>query len=261
MMLSVQDLTVHYGSTLAISHVDLAIDPGRIVAIVGESGSGKSTLIRSVMGLLPSYGRISSGKIILNGRDISTIDAREWRAIRGSQVAMIFQDTSASLNPIRRIGSQLCEYIRQHRDISSTQAWKLASDMLASLGLPDPDDLMRRYPFQLSGGMSQRVGIAMAMMLEPQLLLADEPTSALDTTTQAQIVEEMMRLRDQSKTAIVMVTHNMALACYMADEIMVMQKGKVVDRGDRIAIMNNSAHPYTKNLLASMPTMYGERYV
>ncbi len=176
-------------------------------------------------------------------------------------MSMIFQDCGGTLNPIRRIGSQFVEYIRIHTDISKQEAWDKARSMLEKMRLPDSENIMKSYPHQLSGGMRQRVGIAIAMTFNPELLLADEPTSALDVTTQAQIVREMMELRDRFGTGIIIVTHNLGVAAYMADQLIVMQHGKVVDRGTRDEVMDHPTSEYTRNLLQSVPELEGRRFV
>lgn len=262
-MLDIQDISVTYGksTTPTIEHFSLHMDQGDIVSIVGESGSGKTTVIRAVLGLLPGGGRVSEGDILFEGRSLLSYSTKEWLALRGSEISMIFQDSGAMINPIRKIGGQYVDYIRRHSKVSRAEAWKMACDMLERMRLPDADNVMRSYPFQLSGGMRQRVGIAMAMTFRPKLLLADEPTSALDVTTQAQIVRQMMELRDEYGTSIIIVTHNIGVAAYMGDQIIVMQHGKVVDAGDREKILRNPDDPYTKKLMNSVPTLEGLRYV
>lgn len=176
-------------------------------------------------------------------------------------MSMIFQDCGGTLNPIRKIGSQYIEYICTHTKISKDEAWKKAVDMLIKMRLPDGENIMKSYPHQLSGGMRQRVGIAMAMTFNPELLLADEPTSALDVTTQAQIVRQMMELRDEYQTGIIIVTHNLGVAAYMADQLIVMQNGVIVNGGTRDEVMDHPTNEYTKRLLAAVPEMGGERFV
>lgn len=185
----------------------------------------------------------------------------EWRKLRGTEMSMIFQDSGAMINPVRRIGAQYVEYIRAHENISKKDAFDKGVEMLERMRLPSGDNIMRSYPFQLSGGMRQRVGIAMAMTFQPKLLLGDEPTSALDVTTQAQIVRQMMELREKYNTSIIVVTHNIGVAAYMADKIIVMKDGRIVDSGDRDKILNDPSCEYTKNLLASVPAMGGYRFV
>ncbi len=262
-LLKVKNLSITYNKDPEPSVRDFSMDvaPGEIVSIVGESGSGKTSVIRAVQGCLPGAGRITSGEILFEGRPLLNISAEEWRCLRGTELSMIFQDAGAMLNPIRRIGGQYVEYIRTHKDISETEAFHIAVATLKKMSLPDAERIMKSFPFQLSGGMRQRVGIAMAMTFGPKLLLADEPTSALDTTTQSQIVSQMMLLRETENTAVILVTHNLGVAAHMSDQILVMRQGRVVDRGDRETILTSPSDNYTKKLLASVPTIGGRRFV
>ena len=260
-MLKIDNITVQYGNNKpTIEDFSLEISSGEIVAIVGESGSGKTTVIRSVLGLLPGQGKVTKGDIVFEGDSLLNYTQKQWNQCRGTKMSMIFQDCGAMINPNRRIGSQFVEYIRVHEDMPKDKAKEKAIDMLNRMRLPQAKDIMRKYPFQLSGGQRQRVGIAMAMTFQPKLLIADEPTSALDVTTQSQIVKEMMELRDKYDTSIMIVTHNLAVAVYMADKIIVMKDGEVVDRGTRDEILNNPTSDYTKRLLASVPTWREERH-
>ena len=260
-MLKIDNITVQYGNNKpTIEDFSLEISSGEIVAIVGESGSGKTTVIRSVLGLLPGQGKVTKGDIVFEGDSLLNYTQKQWNQCRGTKMSMIFQDCGAMINPNRRIGSQFVEYIRVHEDMPKDKAKDKAIDMLNRMRLPQAKDIMRKYPFQLSGGQRQRVGIAMAMTFQPKLLIADEPTSALDVTTQSQIVKEMMELRDKYDTSIMIVTHNLAVAVYMADKIIVMKDGEVVDRGTRDEILNNTTSDYTKRLLASVPTWREERH-
>lgn len=263
MLLSVKDVSITYGAspTPTVEGVSFDMDEGDIVSIVGESGSGKSTVIRAILGCLPGEGYVSDGDIVFEGRSLLEYTNDEWLDLRGTEISMIFQDSGAMINPIRRIGAQYVEYIRAHTDLSKKEAHDKGVEMLERMRLPDGDNIMHSYPFQLSGGMRQRVGIAMAMTFQPKLLLADEPTSALDVTTQAQIVRQMMELRDEYGTSIIIVTHNIGVAAYMADKLIVMKSGHVVDSGDRDQILNHPTSDYTRNLLASVPSMEGERFV
>lgn len=261
-MLEIKDLAVQYGNQApTIEHFNLSMKKGEIISVVGESGSGKTTVIRAVLGALSGAGRVTSGDILYHGESLLKNSKSDWRKIRGSKMSMIFQDCGGTLNPIRKIGSQYVEYIRTHQSMTKKEAWDKAVSMLTKMRLPDAENIMNSYPYQLSGGMRQRVGIAMAMTFNPELLLADEPTSALDVTTQAQIVRQMMELRDQFGTSIIIVTHNLGVAAYMADQLIVMQNGVVVDKGTRDEIMNHPSSDYTKKLLASVPEMGGERFV
>ena len=260
-MLKIDNITVQYGNNKpTIEDFNLEISSGEIVAIVGESGSGKTTVIRSVLGLLPGQGKVTKGDIVFEGDSLLNYTQKQWNQCRGTKMSMIFQDCGAMINPNRRIGSQFVEYIRVHEDMPKDKAKEKAIDMLNRMRLPQAKDIMRKYPFQLSGGQRQRVGIAMAMTFQPKLLIADEPTSALDVTTQSQIVKEMMELRDKYDTSIMIVTHNLAVAVYMADKIIVMKDGEVVDRGTRDEILNNTTSDYTKRLLASVPTWREEQH-
>lgn len=261
-MLDIQDLTVQYGSQApTMEHLTLSMKKGEIISIVGESGSGKTTVIRAILGALPETGRITSGDIRFYGKSLLSQTKEEWRKLRGVRMSMVFQDCGSTLNPIKKIGSQFVEYIRVHVSCTKQEAWNRAKQMLEKMCLPDSETIMHRYPHQLSGGQRQRVGIAMAMTFQPELLLADEPTSALDVTTQAQIVREMMHLRDTFGTGIIIVTHNLGLAAYMADRLLVMQDGKVVDQGTRDEVIRNPTSEYTKKLLAAVPELEGKRYV
>ena len=260
-MLKIDNITVQYGNNKpTIEDFSLEISSGEIVAIVGESGSGKTTVIRSVLGLLPGQGKVTKGDIVFEGDSLLNYTQKQWNQCRGTKMSMIFQDCGAMINPNRRIGSQFVEYIRVHEDMPKDKAKDKAIDMLNRMRLPQAKDIMRKYPFQLSGGQRQRVGIAMAMTFQPKLLIADEPTSALDVTTQSQIVKEMMELRDKYDTSIMIVTHNLAVAVYMADKIIVMKDGEVVDRGTRDEILNNTTSDYTKRLLVSVPTWREEQH-
>ena len=265
-LLDVQDLHVsfdtHAGEVRAVRGVSFWLDAGETLSIVGESGCGKSVTIQTIMKLLPSPpSQIKSGAITYQGTDITHLSDKAMESYRGKEFSMIFQDCGGTLNPIRKIGSQYVEYICTHTDVSKAEAWKKGCSMLQKMRLPDAENIMKSYPHQLSGGMRQRVGIAMAMTFNPELLLADEPTSALDVTTQAQIVRQMMELRDDFGTGIIIVTHNIGVAAYMADQLVVMQHGKVVDQGTRDEVMNHPTSDYTKKLLAAVPEMEGQRYV
>ena len=260
-MLKINDITVQYeNNNPTIEGFNLEVGQGEIVAIVGESGSGKTTVIRSVLGLLPGNGKVTKGDIIFEDDSLLNYTEKQWNEIRGTKMSMIFQDCGSMINPNRRIGSQFIEYILVHKKMPKDEAKKKAIEMLDKMRLPQAEQIMKKYPFQLSGGQRQRVGIAMAMTFQPKLLIADEPTSALDVTTQSQIVREMIDLRDKYNTSIMIVTHNLAVAAYMADKIIVMKDGVVVDRGTREDILKNPNSDYTKRLLASVPTWREEQY-
>lgn len=261
-MLEINDITISYGEKVAVSDFSLKLNKGQIVSIVGESGSGKTTVIRSLIGLLPSSAVIKKGQILFEGKSILDTKTKDFSSLRGKEICMIFQDCGSTLNPIKKIGSQFVEYIRVHdKSISKKEAEKMSIDMLRNVMMSNPESIMKKYSFQLSGGMRQRVGIAMAMVFNPKLLLADEPTSALDATIQSQIVRQMIELNRTFKTAIIQVTHNIGVAAYMSDKIIVMKDGKIVEQGDKSQIINHPVSGYTKSLLASIPTINGESYV
>jgi peptide/nickel transport system ATP-binding protein len=261
-LLEIKNVTISYGSREVVKDFSLTLEKGQVCSIVGESGSGKTTVIRAVLGLLPGGGKVTKGDILFEGVSLLGKNKEEWRKLRGSEISMIFQDSGAMMNPTRKIGSSYVEYIKEHeKGVSSTAAWDKAVKMLERMRLPSGDNIMRSYPFQLSGGMRQRVGIAMGMTYEPKLLLADEPTSALDVTTQAQIIRQFMDLRDEYGTNIIIVTHNLGVAAYMADYLVVMKDGCIVDQGDRDYILHGTSNAYTKLLLDAVPSLGGVRYV
>lgn len=252
-MLTIHNLSVSFGDQEVLHDFNLSVKPGEVVALVGESGSGKTTAIRSMFSLLPHEGKMTSGTITLEGESLAEKTAKEWSHLRGKEMAMIFQDSGAMLNPISKIKKQFIEYLRLHEHMTKQEAYDRAVEMLAATHLPDPKRVMESYPFELSGGMRQRVGIALAMSFHPKILLADEPTSALDATTQKQIVAELMQLQQKHNTAIVIVTHNLGLAVHMAQNIVVMKDGAIVETGNPEDILNHSHQEYTKKLLAAMP--------
>ena len=260
MLLDVKNLDVSYGDKLTVTGASIELDKGEILSIVGESGSGKTTVIRAIMGCLPGRGHVSGGSITFDGRDMLKNTREDWRKISGSEMSMIFQDSGNMINPIRRIGEQFIDYILAHApQKSKAEAAEMAKDMLNKVRLPNPQNIMNSYPFELSGGMRQRVGIAMAMMFSPKLLLADEPTSALDVTTQAQIIRQIVDVRNEYNAAVILVTHNIGVASYVSNKLMVMKNGRVVESGGR-EIIENPQHAYTKELLAAVPVLGDKKY-
>lgn len=239
----------------AVNNVSFSIQPGEILGLVGESGCGKSVTSLSIMKLLARNSKISNGEILLNGKDLLKEDKKGMRKIRGREVAMIFQEPMNSLNPCMRIEKQLTEAILLHNNFSKEEAHNRAFEVLKSVGIPEPDMTLKSYPHQLSGGMCQRVMIAMAMSCEPELLIADEPTTALDVTIQAQILELMMELKDKLGMAIIMITHDLGIVASMCDRIAVMYAGRIVETGTCDEIFYNPKHEYTKGLLESIPRL------
>ena len=261
MLLEVNNLDISYGDKLTVAGANLELDRGEILSIVGESGSGKTTIIRAIMGCLPGAGHVSGGSIMFDGKNILENSHEDWRQMYGKEMSMIFQDSGNMINPIRRIGEQFIDYIQTHApEKSKAQAYEMAIGMLSNVHLPNPGNIMNSYPFELSGGMRQRVGIAMAMIFSPKLLLADEPTSALDVTTQAQIIRQIVDVRNEYNAAVIIVTHNLGVASYVSNKIMVMQGGKVVESGRREDIIGNPQHEYTKQLLRAVPVIGGKCY-
>lgn len=256
-ILDIEKLNVSYHGTSILQNINMKVEKGEILGIVGESGSGKSTLLKAIIGLLGDNGRVESGRVSFEEVDLLRISKKELRNIRGTQLGMVFQNPGMSFNPIRKIGTQFLEALKNHGKIDKTQATKQILDMFARLDLRDGKRILNSYPFELSGGMNQRIAIALAMIMNPQLLLADEPTSALDVTVQAQCVKEMMDLRDHFGTTIIIVTHNMGVVSHMADKVAVMYAGNMVEYGSKKDVLNHPKHPYTKALIASIPQIGG----
>lgn len=257
-LLEIRSLTVAYGSSsIIIKDINLSVGKREIVSIVGESGSGKTTLIRAIINLLPNKGQIMSGDIIFNGNSLKSVKENKWLDIRGNEICMIFQNAGSFLNPIKKIEDQFIENIRSHRKISKSDARDKAAKTLKKMNFGDCRRIMNSYSFQLSGGMKQRVAIAMALAMEPKLILADEPTSALDVVTQKQIIEELMEIRKLFDTSIIMVTHNMGCAAYIADRIIVMNDGEIVESGNVENLIENPQQAYTRQLLRSIPELKG----
>ena len=258
-VLSVKDLVIRIAGVNVVDGVSLAAAEGSILAIVGESGCGKSLTALSILQLLPGAAQIAGGKIHLEGAELTAMDEAELRQVRGNRASIIFQEPVASLNPLMRVGAQVEEALRIHRGLSDDQARQQAIAMLAMVGIPDPALRAAQFPFELSGGMCQRIMIAAALVCRPRLLIADEPTTALDVTIQAQILDLMKRLRDEVGTTIVLITHDMGVVADMADDVAVMYGGRVVESGPVEQIFATPAHPYTRLLLATVPRLDGQR--
>jgi len=258
-LLDVRDLKTHFrtddGIVRAVDGVSFSVEKGKTLGIVGESGSGKSVTCLTIMGLNAKRNTITSGEALFKDRDLLTMSPHELRTIRGNDIAMIFQDPMTSLNPVHTVGRQLVEAIRLHRDTSKEGAKKRALELLKAVGIPRADRRIDDYPHQFSGGMRQRVMIAMALINEPDLLIADEPTTALDVTTQAQILRLMRTLQEEFETAIVMITHDLGVVAEVADDVVVMYAGKVAEEGSVDEIFTRPHHPYTWGLLGSLPRL------
>lgn len=246
------------GEVVSIDDVSFRLNPGETIGIVGESGCGKSVTSLSIMKLLSQRGRIRQGSILFGGEDLVQAGEDRMRAIRGNEISMIFQEPMTSLNPVFTIGHQLIEAIRLHMKMSKSDARAYAVEMLKKVGIPRAEAVIDEYPHSLSGGMRQRVMIAMALSCRPKLLIADEPTTALDVTIQAQILELMKRLREESGTAIMLITHDLGVMAEMADRVIVMYAGQVVEEADVYTLFDNPKHPYTQGLMQSIPHLDAE---
>lgn len=239
----------------AVRDVSFSLEPGEILGLVGESGSGKSTLIKAAMGLLGPTGLVTRGDIWFGGKNLPDLPEKQLRHIRGAEIGMIFQDAGGSLCPIRTIGAQILESMAAHGKTDKQQAKRAAMDLLALLRFSDPERIWNCYPFELSGGMNQRVGIAMAMLLHPTVLLADEPTSALDVAVQRQVVQSLLDLRETLGTSIILVSHDIGVVSAAADTILVLQGGNMVEYGPASQILGSPRQPYTQKLLAAVPRL------
>ncbi|MBM3522582.1 MAG: ABC transporter ATP-binding protein [Alphaproteobacteria bacterium] len=256
-LLEIRNLTIEFETTRgvlrAVEGLDLDVEPGEALGIVGESGSGKSVSLLAAMGLLPPTARVRADRLAFDGRELATLGARERRRINGGAMAMIFQEPMTSLNPCFTVGFQIVEALREHDGISGTAARSRAADLLSTVGIPDPAEALKRFPHQLSGGMNQRVMIAMAIACRPRLLLADEPTTALDVTIQAQILDLLAELRRAHGMALVLVTHDIGVVAEIAERVVVMYAGQALE-ADRVeTILARPRHPYAAALLAALP--------
>ncbi len=257
-LLEVKDIVVDFstraGMARVLDHVSLSVAPGKTLGIVGESGCGKSMTALSIMGLVPSPpGDVTSGSITFDGEDLIEASEARMRQIRGKDISMIFQEPMTSLNPVFTVGEQIAESLRLHEDVTPSEAWKKAVAMIRSVGIPEPELRAKNYPHQLSGGMRQRVMIAMALACGPRVLIADEPTTALDVTVQAQIFDLLQELQENNNTSIILITHDMGVIAQMSDHVAVMYAGRVIETGTTEEILSSPQHPYTKGLIACVP--------
>lgn len=253
-----------HGEVQAIRGVDFEVYRGEVLGIVGESGSGKSVLMKAIMGILPENARVSADLIAFEGRDVLRLNQEEYRKLRGRGMTMIFQDPMTALNPLVRIGRQLEEVIIRHHKIGRKEAGERAVEMLSKVGISAPEERMKQYPHELSGGMRQRVLIAMALSCGAKLLIADEPTTALDVTIQAQILELLSQLQEEYQTSVILITHDMGVVASMCSRLMIMYGGQVMESGSAEEIFYQAKHPYTKALLKAIPSLdlkEGERLV
>jgi peptide/nickel transport system ATP-binding protein/oligopeptide transport system ATP-binding protein len=262
-VLQIDHLTAHYVkkkvAVQAVNDVSLTLKRGRILGIVGESGSGKSTLGLSILNLLPYPGKIVSGHIYLNGKDLTELNNSQMRSVRGRQVSMIFQDPLSGLNPVLPVATQIEELLSSHLDLSKAEMRQQVYEILRHVGLPDPERVAGYYPYQLSGGMAQRVMIGIATALNPQVVIADEPTSSLDVTIQAAILFDLQRLKQERGMSIILITHDLGVIAQVADDVAVMYAGSIVEIGPVRTIFGTPRHPYTWSLLATVPHLHHRR--
>ena len=262
-LLEVEDLKITFSSTTgvveAVRDFNLTIYPGQSVAIVGESGSGKSTAAMSLLGLLPGTGKVTNGAIRLEGQDLTKLDAKQWREVRGNQIGLVPQDPMSNLNPVWRIGTQVEEALRANNVVEGSKRHERVVKLLEEAGLTDTERRARQYPHEFSGGMRQRALIAIGLAARPKLLIADEPTSALDVTVQKKILDHLRSLIDELGTALLFITHDLGLAAERADHLVVMHRGRIVEQGPSLKILRNPQHPYTKRLVKAAPSLASAR--
>ncbi len=249
------DFHTYAGDVKAIRNVSFHLNKGETLAIVGESGSGKSVTTRTIIGLLAKNAEIVGGEIDFHGKNLLATKEKDWRKIRGNEISMIFQDPMTSLDPTMKIGQQIAEPLIKHKGVSKKEAWKKALEMMKAVGIPDAEKRINQYPHQFSGGMRQRIVIAIALICEPEILLADEPTTALDVTVQAEILDLMKDLQKKIGTSIIFITHDLGVVAGMADRVAVMYAGEILEYGSVDDIFYNPQHPYTWGLINSMPTL------
>ena len=257
-LLEVNNLSTSFftreGEVEAVGDVSFSVDEGQVLGVVGESGCGKSVTSLSMLGLLPKPGEVKQGEVLFKGRDLVQMKPDDLKDLRGKEVSMIFQQPGSALNPVYKVGAQIAEVFKLHTDMDKKERNAAAIDMLRKVGIPDPESRAKSYPHEMSGGMAQRVMIAMALSQDPQLLIADEPTTALDVTIQAQILDLMRDLKNNSNTAVVLISHDLGVVAEMADRVLVMYAGQVVEEADVETLFTNPQHPYTKGLIGSIPT-------
>ncbi|EEK91455.1 ABC transporter ATP-binding protein [Bacillus cereus] len=258
-VVELKDLQTHFqteeGTVKAVNHVSFSVREGETVCVVGESGCGKSVTALSIMGLIAESGSVVGGDILYEGKSLLGMKEKELRSLRGNDIAMIFQEPMTSLNPVFTVGEQIVETLREHELLSKNEAYKKAIELIRKVDIARADEIVHSYPHELSGGMLQRIMIAVALSCNPKLLIADEPTTALDVTIQAQILDLLRQVKEEFKTSILLITHDLGVVAEMADYVVVMYGGKVIEEAPVLEIFQNPKHPYTKGLLKSKPVM------
>ncbi len=258
-VLEIEGLRTHFilrsGVVKAVNGVSLSLKPGQVLGVMGESGCGKTVTALSIMDLVPYPGKVIEGKVIFNGRDLRLLDHDQLRKIRGKDIAMVFQDATAGLNPVLTVGAQIEEALTSHLPIKRREARAMSIDALRRVGMPEPERAMGRYTFELSGGMCQRVMLAIAMVLNPKVLIADEPTSGLDVTLQAQILQQIRMLKEQAGSAVILISHDLGVMAQMADEVAVMYGGYIVEQAPTQVLFQRPLHPYTWGLMRAIPRL------
>lgn len=256
-ILKLENVSISYNNNTVAEDISFSLKKGEILGVVGESGSGKSTIIKAIMSILGTGANIDKGKILFKGNNILKLSEKERLGIYGSEIAMVFQDCKSSLCPVRRIENQIYDCVKAHKNISKKEAIALGEKIMRKIGLNDTKRIMKSYPFQLSGGMNQRIGICMAMLLKPDIILADEPTSALDVTTQKQVIAEMLMLKNIFGTAMIVVSHNIGVIGKMTDNIIVLKNGRVMEYGATKDVLENPQSDYTKEILSAVIRLKG----
>ena len=258
-LLKLEHVTICYNGEPVVHDVDLELNKGEILGVVGESGSGKSTIIKAIMGLLGNEGTVTDGDIWYKGKNVVDMPEKELRRLLGPEIAMVFQDSGAALCPIRTVGDQIYESMREHERISRKECAERAVRMMAKIGLKDGERVLQSYPFELSGGMQQRLNIALSLMFHPSLLIMDEATTALDVITQGQIIDELLELEKQFSITRIMITHDLSVVASSCKKILVMYAGRLVEYGNTNDILRKAMHPYTEGLIHSFPSLYGKK--